>query len=139
MLRHLSVREVRFIALLAETARAQRDSLLRHARDGDLDGVAPGPGVGEHNPTADLGLEPVTAETPQPGQLRDAITSLSDEARQELYALMRIGEGDLASRAWRTGLSDAAAMGTDVVVASIAEDPDLHDHLMKGLYETRDL
>jgi hypothetical protein len=136
ILQHLSEEQARFIALLAKTARAQRDSLLGNVRDGRL-ATAPGPGKGDHNPTADLGFEPVTAETPQAGGLLEAITSLSEMARQELYALMRVGQGDLAARAWRKGMSDAAALGTDVIAAAVADDPDLHDHLMKALYETR--
>ena len=55
MLRDLNVDQARFIALLARTARTQRDALLGNVAEEDLDGVTPG--RGERNPTAELGFE----------------------------------------------------------------------------------
>ena len=54
MLKNLHIDQVRFVALLANTARAQRDALLGNVAEDDLDG--PTPGRGEHNPTAELGV-----------------------------------------------------------------------------------
>ena len=34
-------------------------------------------------------------------------------------------------------LSDASTLGDEIVTAALIEDPDLHDHLMKGLFETK--
>jgi len=59
----------------------QRDALLGNVAEEDLDGVTPG--RGEHNPTAELGFEPLRAEDSQTAALREAITSLSGTARQE--------------------------------------------------------
>jgi hypothetical protein len=135
MLKELNVHQARFIALLARAARTQRDAVLGHVAEVDLDGVTPG--RGEHNPTAELGLEPLPDEAFQTGALRDAIASLSATARQELYALMRVGQGHLAANNWHRGLTEAEALGESAITAAIVDDPDLHDHLAKGLYEAK--
>jgi len=135
MLRDLNIDQARFIALLARTARTQRDALLGNVAEEDLDGVTPG--RGEHNPTAELGFEPLPGKDSQTAALREAITSLSGTARQELYALMRIGQGHLAAKKWHRGLSEAEALGQDAITAAIIDDADLHDHLAKGLYEAK--
>ena len=49
---------------------------------------------------------------------------------------MRIGQGNLAAQKWHRGIVDAEALGDESVTAMLVEDTDLHDHLMKGLYET---
>ena len=111
----------------------QRDALLGNVAEEDLDGVTPG--RGEHNPTAELGFEPLAAEDSQTAALREAIASLSAAARQKLYVLMRIGQGHVAAKKWHRGLSEAEALGQDAITAAIMDDADLHDHLAKGLYE----
>lgn len=131
----LNVDQARFIALLAKTARMQRDALLGNVAEDDLDGLIPG--RGEHNPTAQLGFEPLPPEASQTTALRDAIASLSETACRELYALMRIGQGDLAAKNWHRGLAEAEMLGEETVTAAIIDDPDLHDHLAKALYETK--
>ena len=133
MLKDLNADQARFIALLARTARTQRDALLGNVAEEDLDGVTPG--RGEHNPTAELGFEPLAAEDSQTAALREAIASLSAAARQKLYVLMRIGQGHVAAKKWHRGLSEAEALGQDAITAAIMDDTDLHDHLAKGLYE----
>ena len=69
--------------------------------------------------------------------LREAISSLPEGARRELYALMRIGQGHLAAKQWHRGLSEAETLGDTTTTAAINEDPDLHDHITKGLYEAK--
>lgn len=135
MLKDLKVDQARFIAVLARTARAQRDALLGNVAEDDLDGS--NPGRGEHNPTAELGFEPLPPDSSQTGALQDAIAMLSATARRELYILMRIGQGHLAAKTWDRGLSEAEVLGEDTITAAIVEDADLHDHITKGLYEAR--
>jgi hypothetical protein len=135
MLKELNADQAQFVAILAKAARAQRDQLLGNVAEDDLGGVVPG--RGEHNPTAALGFEPLSPEAPQTSALRDAIATLSPAARSELYALMRIGQGHLGARQWHRGLTEATRLGTDTVTAAIIEDPDLHDHITKGLYEAK--
>jgi hypothetical protein len=50
---------------------------------------------------------------------------------------MRVGQGDLAAQKWQRGIVDAAGLGDETVTAALIEDPDLHDHLLKGLYEAK--
>jgi hypothetical protein len=135
MLKELNADQAQFVAILAKTARVQRDQLLGNVAEDDLGGVEPG--RGEHNPTAALGFEPLSPEAPQTSALREAIAMLSPAARSELYALMRIGQGHLAARQWHRGLTEATQLGADTVTAAIIEDPDLHDHITKGLYEAK--
>jgi hypothetical protein len=133
MLKDLNVDQARFIAILARTARTQRDEFLGNVAEEDLEDVAPA--RGEHNPTAALGFEPLPGEAPQTAALREAISALSEAARGELYTLMRIGQGHLAAKKWHRGLSEAKMLSDETVTAAIIEDPDLHDHIAKGLYE----
>ena len=135
MLKHLNVEQARFIALLARTARMERDAILGNVAEADLGDVTPG--RGEHNRTAELGLETLAAEASPVAALREAITSLSPTARQELYTLMRVGQGHLAAKKWYRGLSEAEALGENTVTATMIEDADLHDHLTKGLYKLK--
>jgi len=133
MLRTLNADQARFVAFLAKAARAQRDDLLGNTSESELAPLSAA--RGEHNPTALLGLEPLRPGASQTEALRDAVGSLSSEARSELYALMRIGQGDLAANKWHRGLSEANLLGDETITASILDDVDLHDHIMKGLYE----
>jgi hypothetical protein len=113
----------------------QRDAVLGHVPEDDLGGLTPG--RGEHNPTAELGFEPLPSGAAQTAALREAIASLSQTARRELYALMRIGQGHLAAKKWHRGLVEGEALGDETMTAAILEDPDLHDHIAKGLYESK--
>ena len=134
MLRELKKEQAHFIALLAKTARIQRDKLLGNVAEEDLGGIEPV--RGEHNPTALLGFEPLPPDSAQITDLRRAIASLGSAARAELYALMRVGQGDLAAQNWHRGISDAQFLGETATSAALQDDADLHDHLVKGLYET---
>jgi len=135
LLKNLNVDQARFIALLARFARMGRDARLGHLPEEDLDGLKAA--RGEHNPTAELGFLPVSAEASATVTLRDAVATLSEAARRELYALMRIGQGDLAANKWRRGLSEADMLGGETITGAIVEDPDLHDQIMKALYEAK--
>ncbi|NGO56178.1 DUF3775 domain-containing protein [Allomesorhizobium camelthorni] len=135
MLKDLNVDQARFIALLAKAARMQRDTLLGNVPEEDLGELTPA--RGEHNPAAGLGFEPLPPDASQTVLLSEAIASLSERARRELYTLVRVGQGHVAARKWYRGLSEAGTLGEDMITAAILEDPDLHDHITKGLYETK--
>ena len=135
MLKDLNMDQARFIAILARTARAQRDATLGNVAERNLAELEPA--RGEHNPIAALGFEPLSPEAPQTAALSEAIVTLSETARRELYALMRIGQGHLAAKKWRRGLSEARVLGDSTIISTLMEDPDLHDHLTKGLYEAK--
>jgi hypothetical protein len=135
MLKELNRDQVQFVALLAKAARTQRDAFMGNVPDDDL-GEAKS-ARGEHNPAAALGFAAFPVDAPQVTALRDAIVTLSAAGRSELYALMRIGQGNLATQKWHRGLVEAVALGDETVTAALIENSDLHDHLMKGLYETK--
>jgi hypothetical protein len=133
MLHVVNPDQAHFVALLAKAARTQRDEFLGNVAENDL--VELKAARGDHNATAALGFAPLAPEAPQITALRDAIAALSPEGRSELYVLMRVGQGELAVRKWHRGIVEAANLGDEIVTASLIEDPDLHDHLLKGLYE----
>jgi hypothetical protein len=133
MLKMLKRRQARFIALLAQVARDERDALLGNVSENDLG--EPKPARGEHNPTAALGLDPLPQDSAQVAALKEAISGLSTPARSELYTLMRIGQGHLGARDWERGIAETELIGDQATTASLIEDVDLHDHLLKGLYE----
>jgi hypothetical protein len=135
MLKTLNSDQVHFIALLAQTARAQRDELLGNVAERDLSESKAA--RGEHNPTAELGFEHAAVEPSPIAMLRDAIATLSPAGRAELFALMRLGQGDLAAPKWHHGIADAATLGDETITSLLSEDVDLHDHLLKGLYEVK--
>ena len=135
MLRALNPAQAHFVALLAKTARMRRDAFLGSVREDSF--AEPKAARGEHNPTAALGLGVNAASESQISDLRDAITGLAPAGRAELYTLMRVGQGDLAAKKWYRGILDAESLGDETVTASLLEDPDLHDHLLKGLYEAK--
>jgi len=131
MLRTLNQNQAFFIALLAEAARIRPDELIRDVPEEALNDTKSS--RGEHNPTASLGFEPLPPDAEQLAALRDAIATLTTGGRGELYDLARAGQGDLAPRDWERGLADAALLG-EQAAAVLLDDPDLHDHLLKGLY-----
>jgi hypothetical protein len=135
MLKMLKRRQARFIALLAKVARDERDALLGNLSEKDLG--EPKPARGEHNPTAALGLEPLPEDSAQVAALREAIVGLSRPARSELYTLMRIGQGHLGAQDWDQGIAETEVIGDQSITGSLIEDVDLHDHVLKGLYELR--
>jgi hypothetical protein len=131
MMRKLNQTQAFFIALLAQAARIRRDELLRDIPEDALSDTKSSRGA--HNPTASLGFEPLPPDAEQLAALRDAIATLTAGGREELYTLARVGQGDLAPRDWDRGLADAALLG-EQASAALLDDPDLHDHLLKGLY-----
>ena len=134
MLKELNRDQAQFVALLAKAARTQRDAFIGRVSEDDLGEAKPA--RGEHNPTAALGLSALPPDAPQVVALREAIVTLSPGGRSELYALMRIGQGELAAQKWHRGLVEAERLGDETVTATLVDDPDLHDHLMKGLFQT---
>lgn len=46
-------------------------------------------------------------------------------------------QGHLAAKKWHHGLAEAEMLGDDAITAAIVDDPDLHDHVTKGLYEAK--
>jgi hypothetical protein len=131
MLAELRSDQAQLIALLAKSARLQRDKFLGNVAEEDLNEIEPSRGV--HNPTALLGFDPLDSGSEQIKSLRAAIDEPTPTARVALYALMRIGQGHLAARDWTSGFSDAALLDESTITATLLDDPDQHGHLIKGL------
>jgi hypothetical protein len=49
--------------------------------------------------------------------LREAIGGLSPAGRSELYALMRVGQGQIAARNWNRGIAETGTLGDDAITA----------------------
>jgi len=135
MLQELTVESARWIAALAKTARKARDAMLDNVPEQDLG--EPPAARGEHNPTGALGFDPLPLGDPALAALRHAVRALGRKARSELFVLMRMGQGNLAAGDWDRGLSEAERLGDETVAAEIIEDPDLHEHITKSLYEAK--
>ena len=56
-------------------------------------------------------------------------------SRQKLWAVMRIGSGDYAAGEWDLAIADAVRLADSAFISELADEADLHDRLMKGLYE----
>jgi hypothetical protein len=135
MLKKISVPEVRHIAGLANAVRTSRDRLIDKVRDESV--AEPKPARGEHNPTAALGLDPLEAHHPATQALREAIEALPGAARWELRAMMWVAQGDYAAKDFERAVADASAMPDDVTIGALMEQADLHENLMKALYEMK--
>lgn len=135
MLEQIAVKTVKEIAELAKAARSARDRMLDKVPDEALG--QPTPARGAHNPAAGLGLDPLPSDHAARTALREAITSLSPAARRELRVLMWIGRGEYAKDDWRKALSVAATATDDVTLGALMDQADLHDCLIKGLYELK--
>ena len=133
MLEKITVAEVKHIAEMAKAARDARDQMLDKIRDEDVGELAPA--KGEHNPAGGLGRDPLPPEHPVRAALQDAITALPASARVELRALLSIGQGDYAAKTWEQAVADASNARDDVTTAMLVEQADLHEYLMKALYE----
>ena len=133
MLTSLSLDQTRRIAEFANTVRKARDNFLGNVPEKAIS--EPPAARGEHNPTAALGYSPLPPDAPSLRDLRNAIDMLEPAARAELFAMMRIGQSDLAAGDWDRLIEEAELLGDQTIAAALIEDPDLHDHLIKGLYE----
>ena len=73
-------------------------------------GSEPHPAKGEHDRMGEGGFDVLPADDRAVTPLRGAISGLRPDARSELFALMRIGQGELAAGDWQRGLSEAATL-----------------------------
>ena len=135
MLRQIRIEEVKHIAEIASAARRARDDMLSEVKDTALG--EPKPARGSHDLGAPLGYDPLPPDDPVRMALRDGVTGLSEEARRELRALARVGMGDYGRGEWWRAVADTATLADAVIVAELLENANLHECLMKGIYELR--
>jgi Protein of unknown function (DUF3775) len=134
MLNHLTIDQIKQIADMSNECRALRDTILNKTYQTDVDEV-PLP-RGERNPSSFDSLEVVEAvdDSGKYQQLRSMIANLTDDARIELRTVMWIGRGDFSAGEWNKALTQADGSSNQTVIDTLAEKADLHDYLMKGLY-----
>ena len=133
MLNDNEAAEIRRIAELAQAAAEEHHRAFVTAAELELD--APHPPQGEGRPANDLGLAALPDDEPATRALRDAIEGASDDMRRKLWAVMRTGSGDYAADQWDRAIEGAARLAHSAFISELADEADLHDRLMKGLYE----
>ena len=132
MLEWLASVEVRALASKARAAREARDRVLPGIRDAAFG--EPKPARGEHNPAAAMGLDALLESDPHRRALAEALSALPPPARRELWALVLIGRGDYGLKDWDRAISEANRL-SDTDASLFLEHADLHEHLMKAVYE----
>src|SRR5512146_2894866 len=135
MLKTLTSAQVHSIARLAGAARDAREELL-HGVAQDIVGE-PHPTKGEQDRAGAGAFDVLPSQDPAVRALCGAIGELNATGRSELFALMRIGQGELAPDTWERGLSEADALGDANAYGILTDDIDLQSHLEKGLYELK--
>lgn len=132
MLYELDVLEARQIADLALDARKVRDQLLVKVSEDDLRERAPARDEPRNDNTILNGL---LETAPAFIALRQAIAALPRDIREKLWVVARTGRGDATIRDWEEALGSASRLRDDDIIADLIQEPDLHHHLRKGLYE----
>lgn len=134
MLQHVTIEQVKEIARLARAAREARDSMLNDVHNPDP--AQPEPARGRHVPSASLGFQPLPPGHHARVALEQAISALPAEAATELRALMWMARGDFGANELDKA-REASAAARSPVPASLMDRADLHDLLMKALYELK--
>jgi hypothetical protein len=132
MLEKLASEHLRLLADKVAAVRAVRDRMLSPVRNAAL--VEEKPARGEHNPSANLGLDVVPESNPARMALEDALSALRPAARRELWAVVLVGRGDHSLKDWERALAEANRL-TDVGTDLFMGVADLHENLMKVVDE----
>ena len=125
--------DIRRIAELALAAREARNRAFLNAARLELD--EPEPPRGQARPANKLGLAALPDDEPAVRALRDAIDGAPDDIRRKLWAVMRIGSGDYSADEWDRALAAAAVLPHSAFISELADEADLPERLMKGLFE----
>ena len=136
MLKKISVDTVKRAADLASDAVADRERYLAGMRNIELQDQRKE--RGSRNPTDLDALNVMPAEASAAlDALQRMLSGLSTEERTELRAVMLVGRGDYAGKEWDDALAEAGRPPDASDYRDIVEKIDLHDYLMKGLYELK--
>jgi uncharacterized protein DUF3775 len=133
MLHEIEVLEARRIAELAAVARDARDRALTPVPEAELG--EPPPTRGEHHAADTFGFAGVPGDEPAHRALREAIEGLPSDIQRKLWAVMRTGCGDYARGDWDRAMAATENVSDESIVSDLADDVDLHNKMMKGLYE----
>jgi hypothetical protein len=135
MLEKISSDEVKRIAEMAKAARTARDAILEEVADVQM--AEAKPARGEHNPFAQLGLDPLPQDHRLRKALEDRVAALPSAALCELRALVWVGRGEYSAKDWTRAVADASVSDGNITIGALLDQVDLHDFLMKGLYELK--
>lgn len=132
MLERLAVEQLRALAGKAGAVREVRDRTLSGIRDEAF--IEEQPARGEHNPTADLGLDVVPEGNPARTALEEALSALPPAVLHELWSVVLIGRGDYGVKDWERAMAEATRL-TDIGPDLFMGVADLHEYLMKAVSE----
>jgi len=135
MLEKISPDEVKRIAEMAKAARTARDAVLEEVADKQL--AEAKSARGEHNPFAQLGLDPLPQDHRLRKALENRVAALPSTALCELRALVWVGRGEYSAKDWTRAVADASPSDDHITIGVLLDQADLHDFLMKGLYELK--
>ena len=132
MLECLASVEIRALADKARAARDAAERLLHGVHDAEVGEPKPARRRPDQGPAIRLDL--LAESDPHRRALVESLSALPPMARRELWALVLIGRGDYGLRDWERAMSEANRL-SDIDASFFIEQPDLHEHLMKGVYE----
>ena len=121
-------------------ALADKAAAVRKVRDRELSAIRNDafgeekPARGEHNPSAELGLDVVPKDHPARVALEKALSALPPGALRELWAVTLVARGEYALNDWDRAMAEAMRR-TELDASQFMGMADLHDHLMKAVYE----
>jgi hypothetical protein len=130
MLHQLELIDLHRIADLATDARRERNGALKGLPEAEIG--APQPARGEHNPASSLGLD--FLPFPSERALQSALAEIPLETKRKLWAVLRIGEGQYG-KDWSRAIAAAGTLSNETTTQELLAAADLHELLMKGLYE----
>lgn len=133
MLHEIEALEIRRIAELALAVRNARNRLLEKVRDADLG--EPNPARGEHHPVGSIDLDALPGGESVKATLCEALATLPAHIRRSLWIVRQIGRGDWAPKDWERAAAEISTASDETITADLVAAVDLHDELMKGLYE----
>jgi len=132
MLEGLALVQVRALADKAQAVRGAAERLLHGVRDAEVGEPKPARRRPDQGPAIRLDL--LAESDPHRRAFVESLSALPPLARRELWALVLIGRGDYGLGEWEQAMSEANRL-SDIDASFFIEQPDLHEHLMKGVYE----
>jgi len=132
MLERIATVKIRVLAAKARAARDARDRMLTHIDDRAFHEPTSEREV--RDPAADTGVDLRPESGPDRMALAEELSTLPVPALRELWALVLIGRGDYGLRDWGRAMAEANRL-LEIDATLFMEQPDLHEHLMRAVYE----
>ncbi|PPQ36098.1 DUF3775 domain-containing protein [Rhodopila globiformis] len=133
MLLELDVLETRRIADMALEARKARGQPPEKVPESRLWR----PAHGAYALAGSVALRDVQRSQPEMRALWHAIMALPRDIREKTWSVACIGAGAATIRDWDGIVAEAALLTDDELTTDLADEPDLHDRLARGLAMVR--